>query len=516
MNQTVECVANFSEGRNPDTLRALVAAVQSVPGVAVLDETMDRDHHRSVVTFAGRPFSVAEAAFQAARVATGLIDLRGHEGQHPRVGATDVIPFVPIRGVTLTECVDLAKLVGQRIGNELKIPVFLYEEAAVRPDRRPLEAIRRGGLPGLAARMESGDWVPDFGPKRLHETAGATVVGARPPLIAFNVNLETSDPAVADDIARAVRESSGGLPYVKAIGVTLASRGLVQVSMNLTNFEKTPIHVALGTVEEEARRRGVGIAGTELVGLLPQQAVLQVTEHALKLERLDATRIIESALESPEARMAVHRATATPEKPLSMSLAEVSEAVSTKAPAVTGAGAAALAAGLAATLGVMIARLNRSRVSERRLREIRTRLHELVQIDRGAYAAVLEAQRVSGERPDGSSMVAGTLVRASQVPLEIVKLSCDVIHELRVLFGPARQDVRPDLKMGIQLARGIVDGCLEIVNENMKNEPNQQLMLSFRKRISAVEQNLVELKTLCYTPPSEPWPQKFLNKLKIR
>lgn len=517
MNQVVECVANFSEGRNAETLRALVAAVQSVPGVAVLDESMDRDHHRSVVTFAGRPFSVAEAAFQAALVAAGLIDLRTHEGEHPRIGATDVLPFVPIQGLTMEECIQLARLVGQRIGNELKIPVFLYEEAAIKPDRRRLEAIRRGGLQGLAARMDSGAaWAPDFGPKHLHETAGATVVGARHPLIAFNVNLQTEDLAAAREIARVVRESGGGLPHVKAIGVALASRGLVQVSMNLTNFEKTPIYVAFGAVQREAQRRGIVIAGTELVGLLPQRALVQVAEQALKLEQFNVKTILETRLETPESRDAINRATPMPQKPLAASLAEVSEAVSAKAPAITGAGAAALAAGLAATLGIMIARLNRSRLSEKRLQEIRTRLHELVQVDRGAYAAVLQAEKSSERSPDGSPTVAGALVGATQVPLEIVKLSCEVAVLLRSLLDQARPDVRPDLKIGIQLARAIVDGCLDIVKENMKGQPNQQLILSFRTRITAVEQKLVELKALCYTPPSKPWSQKILNKLKIR
>jgi glutamate formiminotransferase/glutamate formiminotransferase/formiminotetrahydrofolate cyclodeaminase len=333
-------------------------------------------------------------------------------------------------------------------------------------------------------------------------------------LIAFNVNLQTDDLAVAREIARVVRESGGGLPYVKAIGVALAGRGMVQVSMNLTNFEKTPIHVAFEAVQQQAQRRGIVIAGTELVGLLPRQALIQIAEHTLKLERLNVKTILEVRLE--ESRDAINRATPMPQKPLAASLAEVSEAVSAKAPAITGAGAAALAAGLAATLGVMIARLSRSRLSERRLQEIRTRLHELVQVDRGAYAAVLQAEKSAKRSPDGSPRVAGALVGATQVPLEIIKLSCDVAVLLRGLLDRARPDVRPDLKLGIQLARAIVDGCLDIVKENMKGQPNQQLILSFQKRIAAVEQKLVDLKTLCYTPPSEPWPQKILNKLKIR
>jgi glutamate formiminotransferase/glutamate formiminotransferase/formiminotetrahydrofolate cyclodeaminase len=517
MNQIVECIANFSEGRNPDILRALSAAVQSVPGVALLDETMDPDHHRSVITFAGRPFSVAEAAFQAARVATDLIDLRSHEGVHPRVGATDVVPFVPIQGVTMEECVQLARLVGQRLGNELNIPVFLYEEAATKPLRRRLEAIRRGGPAGLAARMESeADWTPDFGPRRLHERAGATAVGARLPLIAFNVNLQTGDLTVARDIARVVRESSGGLPYVKAIGVELASRGLVQVSMNLTNFEKTSIHVALDAVQREAQRHGVGIAGTEIVGLLPQQALIQAAQQALQLEHLDRQTIIEARLDAPESREAVNQTTSPPQKPLAASLAEVSEAVSAKAPAITGAGAAALAAGLAATVGVMIARLSRSRISEKHLREIRTRLHELVRIDREAYAAVLQAQKNSDGTPDGAAGAAGSLIMATQVPLEIVKLSSEAAVLLRSLLSEARTDVQPDLRLGMQLSRAIVDGCLDIVKENMKNQPDREIVRSFRGRIGAAEQKLVELKSLCYTPPSKPWSQKILNKLKIR
>ena len=517
MNQIVECVANFSQGRNPEILRGLVAAVQSVPGVALLDTTMDPDHHRSVITFAGRPFSVAEAAFQAARTASELIDLRSHEGEHPRIGAIDVVPFVPIGGVTMEECVQLARLVGQRVGNELHIPVFLYEEAATRPDRRRLETIRRGGLQGLGGRMKSEPaWAPDFGPGRLHETAGATVVGARLPLIALNVNLQTNDLTVAREIARVVRESNGGLPYVKAIAIELTTRGQVQVSLNLTNSEKTPIHVVFDAVQREAERRGVGIAGTELVGLLPQQAIIQVAEQALKLERLDARSIIETSLGAPESQEAIHRSTSAPQKPLAATLAEVSAAVSAKAPAITGAGAAALAASLAATLGVMIARLSRARIPEKRLREIRTRLHELVQVDREAYAAVLQAEKTSEGRPDGASAVAGPLIIATQIPLEIVKLSSEAAVLLRRLSVGARPDVQPDLRMGVQLSRAIVDGCLDIVKENMKNQPDRELIRSFQNRLTAAAQKLVDLKALCYTPPSKPWSEKILHKLKIR
>jgi glutamate formiminotransferase/glutamate formiminotransferase/formiminotetrahydrofolate cyclodeaminase len=495
----------------------LVAAVRNVSGVAVLDETMDPDHHRSVLTFAGRPYAVAEAAFQVTRLASELIDLRTHHGVHPRIGATDVVPFVPIRDVSMDDCVELAKLVGQRIGNELKIPVFLYEEAAGSLERRRLEVIRRGGMSGLAERMESDSgWAPDFGPRQVHETAGVTVVGARWPLIAFNVNLQSNDLLIARRIAQTVRESDGGLPYVKAIGVALASRGLVQVSMNLTNFEKTPIHVAFEAVRREALSHGVGIAGTELVGLVPQQALIQLAGQTLQLERFERHAIIEAQLEQAESRDAIQRPTMGVQKSLGASLAEVSAAVSAKAPAITGAGAAALAASLAATLGVMLARLNRSRAAEQRLQQIRTRLHELVQVDRGAYAAVLQADRIASTASGHDATAASARIVAAQVPLEIATLSCEAARLLQTLVHRARPDVRPDLKIGLQLARAVIDGCLDIVEENLKNQPDQQLLRAFQRRVATAEQKLVDLKALCYTPPSDPWSRKILNKLKLR
>ncbi|TKB64036.1 MAG: glutamate formimidoyltransferase [Nitrospira sp.] len=225
VDRIVECVPNFSEGRNQTTVRALAQAVESVAGVWLLDQTRDRDHHRSVLSFAGEPDAVAEAAFRAIRVATDLIDLRKHKGVHPRVGATDVVPFVPLRGTTMQDCIYLAKRLGRQVGTELGIPVFLYEQAALHRDHAPLESIRRGGLQGLAFRMASDpDWTPDFGPSHLHKTAGAMVIGARPPLIAFNVNLRSMDLALAQSIAKDIRQSNGGLPHLKAIGVELASR----------------------------------------------------------------------------------------------------------------------------------------------------------------------------------------------------------------------------------------------------------------------------------------------------
>ncbi|MBI5777155.1 MAG: glutamate formimidoyltransferase [Nitrospirae bacterium] len=297
-SRIVECVPNFSEGRNEATVRALTEAVRAVPGVALLDQTMDPDHHRAVLTFAGAPEAVVEAAFHAAKTAAARIDLRTHQGEHPCVGATDVIPFVPIRGVTMRDCVELARTVGRRIGEELKIPVFLYEQAATRPDHARLETIRLGGLTGLAHRMETDpDWTPDFGPPRLHPTAGATAVGARRILVAFNVNLKTNDLGIAKAIAKTVRQSSGGLAHVKAIGVPLASRGHVQVAMNLVNIDDTPVHVAFEAVRREAEQRGVQVAGSELIGLVPRQAMLQAEAHGLRIDSFDLSNVLETRLE---------------------------------------------------------------------------------------------------------------------------------------------------------------------------------------------------------------------------
>ncbi|MCC6964939.1 MAG: glutamate formimidoyltransferase [Nitrospira sp.] len=519
MSQIVECVPNFSEGRNPDVIQALVALVRSVPGVALLDESHDADHHRSVVTFAGRPYAVAEVAFQMARLAAQLIDLRSHQGEHPRVGATDVMPFVPIRGVSMQDCVQLARMVGQRIGNELKIPVFLYEQAAARPERVQLEWIRKGGLKGLADRMAAdAGWVPDFGPKQLHHTAGATVVGARWPLIAFNVNLKRADLSVAKAIAKAVRQSSGGLPWVKAIGVELKSQGLVQVSMNLTNYEETSLHVVFTAVEREAAAHGVEVAGTEIVGLVPEQCLIDTAQQALRLDRFEGKQVLEMRLDSAESRAAIGRLAGSSAKDLPSLPAKpaASAAAVTAEQGLTGGSVGALAASFAATLGTMVAKLNRARAAETRLSEIGVRLRELVQADRDAYARVLQARKLPPNDPDRALRLSSGLLGAIETPMEIVKLCCEVIPLLRGLLAQAKPELQPDLKMGIQLADAVIDGCVSMVEENMKAQPNQQLIASIRERFAVAEQMLVDAKSLCYTPPFDSWSQNMLNILKLR
>lgn len=293
----IECVANCSEGRNAETIRALANAIEQVKGVCLLDRHEDTDHHRCVFTFAGPPDAVAQAAFELVKTATELIHLSHHEGQHPRIGANDVLPFIPLDGATMSQCVVLAKRVGRRVGEELGIPVFLYEEASDQPYRKRLEDIRRGGLTSLGSRMEADPaWKPDYGPANPHPTAGAIVIGARHPLIAYNILLDTSDVSIAQAIAKTIRTSGGGLPSVKGLGMELKTKGLAQVSLNLTNYLQTPLHVVFEAVKAEAGKHGVSIVSSELVGLIPQEAFNQAAAYDLKWDSLEPDRILESRL----------------------------------------------------------------------------------------------------------------------------------------------------------------------------------------------------------------------------
>jgi len=297
MNQLVESVPNVSEGRDQTVLSKLAAGIQSVPRVALLDLHVDPDHHRSVFTLAGEPQAMSSALFHFTRQAQSLIDLRGHQGQHPRIGAVDVVPWIPLRGVTMEECAGLAKDLGWRVGQELGIPVFLYDQAAIVPLRARLETIRRGGVSALQERMNhEADWQPDFGPPVLHPTAGAVVIGARFFLIAFNVVLKSQDIQVARHIAGTIRSSGGGLPALKAMGVSLPSRGLVQVSMNLTDFRKTSLRGAFQAVERESHGMGVEILESEIVGLVPQAAWDEDLPKDLRLRDWTPDRILENRM----------------------------------------------------------------------------------------------------------------------------------------------------------------------------------------------------------------------------
>ena len=299
MRRIVECIPNFSEGRRAEVIDAIVAAIRSVKTAVLLDHESDPNHNRSVVTFVAEPEFVVDAALAGAAKAAELIDLNHHSGEHPRMGATDVIPFVPIKGVSMDDCIGLARQCGERMWRELGIPTYLYEKAAAKPERENLAAIRKGEFEGIRADIATNEARrPDFGEPRVHPTAGITAVGARPPLIAYNVNLGTSDVAIANKIARAVRHQTGGLRYVKALGFELKDRGIVQVSMNMVNFEGTPLFRVFEMIKREAERYGVPVVGSEIVGLVPQQALNAVSDFYLQLENFTADQILEHRLDS--------------------------------------------------------------------------------------------------------------------------------------------------------------------------------------------------------------------------
>ena len=294
--EIIEVIPNVSEGRRTEIVERLASAIRAIPAVRLLDYSSDPSHNRSVLTFVGDRDGVKRATLALFEAALPAIDLREHRGEHPRLGAVDVVPFVPIEGVTMEECVALAKDVGAAIAERFRVPVYLYEEASTNPLRKNLEDIRRGEFEGLSAKMRLPEWFPDFGPREPHASAGAAVVGARMPLIAYNINLNTNRLDVAKKIAAAIRQSSGGLRYVKAAGFMLEDRNLAQVSMNLTNYQKTPIFRVFEIVKREAERYGVSILESEIVGLVPSAALVSAAEFYLQLERFGPDQILENKL----------------------------------------------------------------------------------------------------------------------------------------------------------------------------------------------------------------------------
>jgi len=402
----VECVPNFSEGRDPATLEALRLALTGVPGIRLLDVQADASHHRSVFTFVASPEAAVEAAFRAARVARERIDLTRHRGEHPRMGATDVVPFIPVRDVTMETCIGLARALGERIGTELEIPVFLYARAAARPERERLPAVRKGEFEGLRDRIGSDPAAePDFGPRHIHATAGATAVGARPFLVAYNIYLDTSETTVAKEIAKQIRTSSGGLPAVQASGFEVG--GKAQVSMNLLDLDVTSPATVFAAVEMEARKRGTRIERSEVVGLIPERGILGAGAAALKLPDA-ADHLLEAKVREAEGP----------------SLDGWLDELAAAAPAPGGGSASALAGAVAAGLVAMVCRLTIGRkayaAATPRVREIldqaealRGDLRRLVDRDASSYDGVMAAYKIPKEDPARAGAIDRALLSAS-------------------------------------------------------------------------------------------------------
>jgi len=296
MKKILECVPNFSEGRDLEKIEKIVDSFRGRADVKLLDYQLDKDHNRLVVTLVGTPEAIKPAVIAAMGVAIELIDMRQHEGQHPRMGAIDVVPFIPVKDMSMTEAVDISKEVAREVSETYSLPVFLYERSARSPERQNLAAIRKGEFEGMAAKIRDPKWYPDFGPKEIHPTAGVTAVGARMPLVAFNVNLDTANMDIANAVARKVRHVSGGLRYCKGIGVALKERGIVQVSMNMTDYTKTALYSSFELVRMEARRYGINVVGSEIVGLVPMEALVDTAAYYLGLENFTINQVLEYRL----------------------------------------------------------------------------------------------------------------------------------------------------------------------------------------------------------------------------
>lgn len=490
MKRIVECIPNFSEGRDSDKVELIVKTIAAVPRVAVLDYSMDPDHNRSVITFAGEPEAVVEAAVRAAAAAIELINLNMHTGEHPRLGALDVLPFAPIKGVAMAECVEIARSVGERIANELNIPVYLYEKAATRHDRIDLANIRRGEFEDLRHSIESDPTrKPDFGPRRVHPTAGAMAVGARAPLIAFNVNLATEDLAVARKIAKAVRASDGGLLNVKALGLELKSRRQTQVSMNLTDYEKTPIFRAFEMVKREAARYGAPITGSEIVGLVPQAALNACSDFYLQIENFSNDLILERRLQAELSKIESdfeYEGDAVewePSLPGALFMDDEWDDVVDDEwddVALDGAAAAAKAGALAAALGKSICNLM---IDQRRSTEEEARgvLGQLDQLS-------ADLREASAEESEGHKQLADALVlprdseaerlaramaleqaakNAVAPPLRIARNSMEILELLNELTEISNPTAFADLATGAQLAMTAMRGAAYTALSNL-------------------------------------------------
>jgi glutamate formiminotransferase len=464
--QLVECVPNFSEGRDSVKIDALVQAIVSDPEVVLLDREQDADHNRCVLTFVGPPRNVADAAVRSVEKAVSLIDLTKHQGAHPRIGAADVVPFIPIEGVTIEECVRLAERVAEQIWTRLRVPVYLYEAAAKRPDRTNLENIRRGQFEALVEEMGRVETrTPDCGDAVCHPTAGATVVGARKFLIAYNVNLGTSDVSIAKKIAKTIRHSSGGFRYVKSMGLLLESRKIAQVSINLTDFEQTPMHVVFETVRREAERWGVPVVGSEIVGLIPRKAIEMSAEYFLRYENFRPELVLENriadALSSrgglPDFLDALAAPTATP----------------------GGGSASAAAAAMAAALGAMVTRLAKQDPTP--FEEDRQFFTTAVDRDAEAFNHVMAAyKRPKDER---APYVEEALHGAAEVPLQVVERASAMQKRLDALQIPAK--FGSDLAVAKALIVAAKTGALENVKINLESIQDVEWKARIEARLAA-------------------------------
>jgi glutamate formiminotransferase / formiminotetrahydrofolate cyclodeaminase len=488
MSTLVECVPNFSEGRDKAKVDAIVAAMK-VDGVYLLDREMDADHNRCVITLVGGREAIQEAAIRGVGKSAELIDLTVHQGAHPRMGAADVIPFIPIEGVTVEDCVAMARHVGAEIWKRHKIPVYLYEAAATTPERTNLENIRRGQFEGIRAEIATNPArKPDFGEARVHPTAGATVVGARKFLIAYNVFLNTPDVDIAKKIAKAVRASSGGMRFVKGAGFLV--RGLAQVSMNLTDFEQTPVHRVFEMVKREAARYGVTPISSEIVGLIPKKALEAAAEWFLQVENFDSSLILENRLAAVMGGKVAVGGLRAGVEPFVEQLA---------APTATpgGGSAAAVSGAMAAGLATMVASMSRGKKAylqyERELSEAIARLSQLreelkaaIDGDAESFNVVMKAYKQAKESADSDKGIESALKQATSVPLGVAEKAREVAGIAEKLGPITNPNMKSDLITAKALAQAAIQGALANVEINLASIKDAGFVAEVRKRVGQV------------------------------
>lgn len=520
----VECIPNFSEGRRPDVIQAIVTAIRRSAAVHVLDTSSDPDHHRTVVTFVGTPDAVERSMFAAIKVAAEQIDMTGHSGEHPRLGATDVVPFVPIRDVTMDDCVGMAQRLGQRVGEELGIPVYLYEAAATRPDRENLAKLRSSTFQYEQLRdviATDPNRMPDFGPAEIG-TAGATVIGARPPLVAYNVYLGTGDVGIADKIARAVRHSSGGLRFVKAAGFLV--EGQAQVSMNLTNYHKTPVHRVVEMIRREAGRYGVPVTFSELIGLAPQEFFVDTARWYLQLDKFEPDQILEYriqraereasplAQEEPPIPEDAARPVMAIEPPRTPAAFVESVAEGTSTPG--GGAVAALVGALSAALAEMVARLT---VGKKRYQDVeqtmsaiaagasdlRRRLLEAVDEDVQAFDAMMAAYRLPKDDPAREDAIQNGMIHAADVPLNVARLTLEAMRLAEQVARQGNVNAGSDAAVAALAGLAAVEGAALNVRVNAASLADADLAARYRNDIAAIVASAREVRAAAVAAAEE-------------
>jgi glutamate formiminotransferase/formiminotetrahydrofolate cyclodeaminase len=465
-----ECVPNFSEGRDEQRIARIVDAGRNVDGVTVLDVERNADHHRCVVTLYGEGEPLLEAVFRMMRVATQTIDLNHHQGEHPRMGATDVVPFVPLGSATVADAVRLAEKLGDRVGRELEIPVYLYAQAARRPERADLAKVREGQFEGIRELIgKDPARAPDFGPSRVHPTAGAVAIGARPVLIAYNVYLTTPDVAVAKRIAKQVRARDGGLPEVKALGFEIRERNLAQVSMNLTDYRTTPVHRAFDAVATAAKKEGTDVQESEVVGLVPEEALLEAAQHYLKLASFDRSAILERKVAAAEAQRPGHE-----------SIASYAARLAARTPTPGGGSAAGVVAAFATALGEMVLAYSVSaKAPDAELTQLRTefstqraRFLQLADDDARSYDGVRTAKKALKERPEDAAVrqqYVAALLHSANVPLATAREATATAARLSAVKARTNAMLGSDLVTSLALFRAAAEGALANVAINLED-----------------------------------------------